>query len=851
MNITIAVVQSIPWVLEAILFIAGLIAWTIFKHNQRFVLYLAGLMFCYFILQTICLYFVFEDYSIVGKGAVLFDKGIIINKIIISGFGAHFLLYFYFEVETLKFKSLEGSFFIFLLIWAFLISLLNFNLFALFIIMEIITLIIIVAMTVYLISVGSKLLQPILYFFVLNVMMSTFYVFGCTLQLYISLPSGVATVSYITFLQTWEMLASFIYDLTGFSLYMRLVIGFLVLIFFFKITIAPFSIWVNAVYKNIPFIFLCVLMTIYKIFFCMVGLTIIFGFIDLVQEWHESLINLFMFALVPSFFIGCLAYRLQDVKTILAFTTVSQFGYIVAGFVTSNPEVTKYSFLYLYLYCLQLFVLFGLTLWIKPTVALAQSQQYNLVQHFNKKYSFLLFIIFFNLAGVPPLFGFFAKYWLLLQFYNAGFFVLAFLGVISSFIMTILYLQLGVQLFYPEVDSTEVLKLEHKKRAFLQTFKNNIMLKIAAYIDKNFLIVGVTNVAATMIAEFILLKLAEYTAAAYYRLSSAIDNILTDKTYMQFFKEEMLVKQVLTWRESQFGLKWLPHEVWPIINENPRLYFLIELEKQGVPENINAVQWLNEFANQGIDYSSFILAQTQLDWHKTGGPRLTLQDFEPFFKKEKNFEDLVILIEQHAGPYNLWSYEPCLNLRHLQAHGEDDLHHRWHQAPASQFHEPLMDFNQWMDKLRTGEDIPYISLHHHDELVKSVAPGRPTFDTDLLWYHIDQQELRAMCKQLVNCEISYTRFVHFLVDHGMGWAHYAHLVPSAHQRPPHLSDWIKEAQLSVNTKNIDTIIQEHFANEMEAVYQQTVPQEEFFSNIKTAQYIDKSLKRFPHAWRDW
>ena len=112
--------------------------------------------------------------------------------------------------------------------------------------------------------------------------------------------------------------------------------------------------------------------------------------------------------------------------------------------------------------------------------------------------------------------------------------------------MTIIYLQLAVQLFYPEVEPTEVLKLEHKKRAFLQNCKNAVMLKISAYLDKNFLIVGVTNVAATVIVEFILLKLAEYTAAAYYRISSFIDDIIKDKTYMQFFKEEMLVKKTLT-----------------------------------------------------------------------------------------------------------------------------------------------------------------------------------------------------------------------------------------------------------------------------------------------------------------
>lgn len=50
------------------------------------------------------------------NGTFIFDKSIIMNKIIVSGFGLHFLLYLYFEININKFIYLEGSFFSFLII---------------------------------------------------------------------------------------------------------------------------------------------------------------------------------------------------------------------------------------------------------------------------------------------------------------------------------------------------------------------------------------------------------------------------------------------------------------------------------------------------------------------------------------------------------------------------------------------------------------------------------------------------------------------------------------------------------------------------------------------------------------
>ena len=63
-----------------------------------------------------------------------------------------------------------------------------------------------------------------------------------------------------------------------------------------------------------------------------------------------------------------------------------------------------------------------------------------LVKQYSTVYYYSLVFIFFSLAGVPPLAGFFTKYFLFLQIYSAGMYSLAIAGLVSGFIMAIVYL---------------------------------------------------------------------------------------------------------------------------------------------------------------------------------------------------------------------------------------------------------------------------------------------------------------------------------------------------------------------------------------------------------------------------
>jgi NADH-quinone oxidoreductase subunit N len=256
-------------------------------------------------------------------------------------------------------------------------------------------------------------------------------------------------------------------DLSLIVMYFKLAIGLLLVPLLFKLTLAPFSIWIVNVYANLPIVFLLIIMTIYKIVYALLFLRLVVNVIDLVPElqvfWQNSL---FLFV-VPSMFVGCFAYRAQDLKTILAYTTVSQLGYIVAGFLVSNPLAIKYSLIYLVVYSLQLIGIFAIFLILQAKYDFTNLNQLFLVKKYSRFYYYLLFVIFFSLSGIPPLSGFFTKYFLFLQVYNSGFFMVAICGLVSGFIMAIIYLQIVLQLMTVKAAHSESAQFEQSKKGLL------------------------------------------------------------------------------------------------------------------------------------------------------------------------------------------------------------------------------------------------------------------------------------------------------------------------------------------------------------------------------------------------
>ncbi len=228
--------------------------------------------------------------------------------------------------------------------------------------------------------------------------------------------------------------------------FFKLILVFFVIPFFFKLSLAPFSFWVVQIYSKLPILFLVILMGVYKLVYVILFLKLFMFIIDNLTFLQGTLSSLLTFFVVPSMFVGCLAYRSSDLKAVIAFTTVSQLGYIISGFLVHDPVALKYSLVYLVTYVLNLCGLFLVFIVLQKHFFLVNINQLFLVKYYSQKWFYFIFILFCSLAGFPPFLGFFIKYFLFLHIYKAGFFGIALAALVSSYVMAIIYLQIIIEL---------------------------------------------------------------------------------------------------------------------------------------------------------------------------------------------------------------------------------------------------------------------------------------------------------------------------------------------------------------------------------------------------------------------
>ena len=206
-----------------------------------------------------------------------------------------------------------------------------------------------------------------------------------------------------------------------------------------------------------------VFMTIYKVVYALLFIRLFLNMAAWMPGLQDFWRNSVFLLAVPSMFVGCLAYRSQDLKTILAYTTVSQLGYIVSGIIVPTAAAVQHALIYLLVYCLQISALFIVFLVLQAKYHFTNLNQLFLVKKYNRFYYHLLFVVFLSFAGIPPLGGFFIKYFLFLHIYDGGFYIPAICGLLSGFLMSIIYVQLTLQLTMAKESHVGIETFEHSK----------------------------------------------------------------------------------------------------------------------------------------------------------------------------------------------------------------------------------------------------------------------------------------------------------------------------------------------------------------------------------------------------
>ncbi|AFS47319.1 NADH dehydrogenase subunit N [alpha proteobacterium HIMB5] len=209
----------------------------------------------------------------------------------------------------------------------------------------------------------------------------------------------------------------------------------------FKISAVPFHMWAPDVYEGSP--------TSVTLFFTIVpkiaALTLFIRFlyvpfINLIDQWQMILIFLSIASMV---FGAVAAIGQKNIKRLIAYSSISHIGYALAGLTTGTNEGIQSSVIYITIYFVMNLGLFSCLLMLKRN-----DQYYETLDDLSglsKNHPILslsLLVILFSLAGIPPLAGFFAKFYVFMAVIEQSMYFLAIVGLLSTVIAAFYYLRI-------------------------------------------------------------------------------------------------------------------------------------------------------------------------------------------------------------------------------------------------------------------------------------------------------------------------------------------------------------------------------------------------------------------------
>jgi NADH-quinone oxidoreductase subunit N len=208
----------------------------------------------------------------------------------------------------------------------------------------------------------------------------------------------------------------------------------------FKISAVPFHMWTPDVYEGSPTSVTSFFALIPKIAAITVFIRFMYvPFINVIDHWQIIII----FLSIGSMILGALAAIGQNnIKRLMAYSSIGHMGYALAGLSTGTNAGVQSTIIYLTIYLVMNLGAFGCILALKR-----ENTYYENIDDLSglsKNHPILslsFLIIFFSLAGIPPLAGFFAKFYVFMSIIETQMYFLAIIGLVTTVISAFYYLR--------------------------------------------------------------------------------------------------------------------------------------------------------------------------------------------------------------------------------------------------------------------------------------------------------------------------------------------------------------------------------------------------------------------------
>jgi len=206
----------------------------------------------------------------------------------------------------------------------------------------------------------------------------------------------------------------------------------------FKISIVPFHLWTADVYEGSPVNITSFLSVISKGAAVFIFIIILFTVFPVIMDsWQKTI---YVTSILTMTIGNLFAIRQRNIKRFLAFSSISQAGYILLGFIGGNQLGMASVVYYVLVYIFSNLGAFGVVAAISNATGRENIDDYNGLYMTNPKLSLIMTLALFSLAGIPPVAGFFGKFFLFTAAAEKGFYLLVLIAVLNTIISLYYYL---------------------------------------------------------------------------------------------------------------------------------------------------------------------------------------------------------------------------------------------------------------------------------------------------------------------------------------------------------------------------------------------------------------------------
>ena len=271
-------------------------------------------------------------------------------------------------------------------------------------------------------------------YFVLSALSSGLLLYGCSLLYGFTGSTNFEVISNELIKQNTGAVFAMVFILVGLA---------------FKISAVPFHMWTPDVYEGSPTSITSYFAAVPKV----AGLAVLIKFMyipfsNILLEWQTIII----FISIASMILGAVAAIGQkNLKRLLAYSSIGHMGYALAGIATGAVSGYKSSIVYITIYVVMNIGIFSCLYLMKKDGV--YKEKISDLSGISKKHPLLaiaFLILLFSLAGIPPLGGFFAKFYVFSSVLEHEMYTLAIIGLLTTVISAFYYLKIIKTIYFEE-----------------------------------------------------------------------------------------------------------------------------------------------------------------------------------------------------------------------------------------------------------------------------------------------------------------------------------------------------------------------------------------------------------------